>query len=890
MNRITVLMLAAILGSMACSAPPDIRDADDGEVISIRDDGGPDDGPRDDSNTAEDMLRDGNHTDIARDGGIDTAETMDDSFAPDAAEDALDDAQPSDIVSDESGDAADPCPHCPSGICDPETLACLECLHDIDCGMTAWCDNGECRDHLCPPGANFCVGTMRYRCSENGGGFTVLGDCADNDPCTDGDSCEDGRCVAGVLRNCADDNPCTVDYCGVGGACEHYAAEGIVCDDGNPCTRNDHCTEARCVPGGAMDCSDGNPCTFDYCVSMAGCIHEPLSGSCADSNACTSDDRCIEGRCSGDRVDCDDGDPCTADFCSGGFCYYQRLSGCLPCAGAEDCDDGDECTADACHGSGVCMNTLLRTGGCCLDMTDCPPVPACLKPVCTTDHRCLTGALQQAACCTPGLLAEGFDAGIPDGWEIDNGQPDIGWRPGQNGGPIDGISMPAMYFGNADGSSFDNGSAVSGSFMTPRITLPASSASSLSFKLWLDVDRTGGFDEFSVSIMADTAAGVTEAEVWTVPDDFGRRSTRSVNADLSGYAGHTVRIRFSFDSIDEASNDGRGVYVDDVRVDATCSPLACLGDYHCKSAGINGLCRDNRCDFQRAWMQTGSFGVPGTGTGQFLAPTDVAAMAGPEGLGSQILVADSKTHYIQVFDQDGIFVRAFGGYGVTPGRFLTPRGIADSEERIFITDSSGGRIQAMTPAGVYLYGFGSAGIDPGQFDTPRDVAVSNDGDTVYVADTGNHRISVFTRLGVYRYSFGGWGKTEGRFRTPSALAVAPDGRVWVCDTQNNRIQVFSANGVLSAVVQPDGEHAFNYPEGIAAMKDGRMVVADTYNHRLVILDSRGRVVDILGSFGTGPDRFNYPSDVDVMPSTQGERIVVADAGNFRVTIWNLLAW
>src|SRR5262249_48823907 len=36
---------------------------------------------------------------------------------------------------------------------------------------------------------------------------------------------------------------------------------------------------------------------------------------CADTNACTMNERCVSGVCVVDPVNCDDGDPCTDDIC-----------------------------------------------------------------------------------------------------------------------------------------------------------------------------------------------------------------------------------------------------------------------------------------------------------------------------------------------------------------------------------------------------------------------------------------------------------------------------------------------------------------------------------------------------------------------------------------------
>ena len=84
----------------------------------------------------------------------------------------------------------------------------------------------------------------------------------------------------------------------------------------------------------------------------------------------------------------------------------------------------------------------------------------------------------------------------------------------------------------------------------------------------------------------------------------------------------------------------------------------------------------------------------------------------------------------------------------------------------------------------------ASGSGDGQFISPNAVAVASDG-SVYVADSDNQRIQKFTSEGVFVSKWGTEGRGDGQFYMPRGVAVAADGSVYVADTWNHRIQKFS---------------------------------------------------------------------------------------------------
>ena len=147
--------------------------------------------------------------------------------------------------------------------------------------------------------------------------------------------------------------------------------------------------------------------------------------------------------------------------------------------------------------------------------------------------------------------------------------------------------------------------------------------------------------------------------------------------------------------------------------------------------------------------------------------------------------------------------------------------------------------------------WGRQGAGPGEFDVRRadgnpgygNIAVASDG-RVYVADGSNHRVQVFdTRSGTAKLvkSWGQQGHEPGQLKYPydillddAALAGDASGYVYLCEFGNHRVQKFTPNGQFVGMFGKNGrrEGELDQPWGIARDSRDRMYVLDTYNHRV----------------------------------------------------------
>jgi DNA-binding beta-propeller fold protein YncE len=175
--------------------------------------------------------------------------------------------------------------------------------------------------------------------------------------------------------------------------------------------------------------------------------------------------------------------------------------------------------------------------------------------------------------------------------------------------------------------------------------------------------------------------------------------------------------------------------------------------------------------------------------------------------------------------------------------------------------------------------FGERGQAAGQLQKPGSVVFGND-DQVWVCDTGNHRIQLFSLEGK-RVS--GWGKPgtgPGEFLFPEGLALGPGGEVLVADTGNNRIQVFDSQGSYLRQWGKAGVRPGEFSAPVRLTVAGKTVlVVERENHRVQAFSLEGTPVSLWGGFGEAPGQFREPADIS---ADEDGSVYVADAGNNRI--------
>jgi sugar lactone lactonase YvrE len=249
------------------------------------------------------------------------------------------------------------------------------------------------------------------------------------------------------------------------------------------------------------------------------------------------------------------------------------------------------------------------------------------------------------------------------------------------------------------------------------------------------------------------------------------------------------------------------------------------------------------------------------------------------------------------------------------------------------------------PASAFAFGpiasFGAAGKEPGQLTQPRGVAVGPDG-YLYLANAGANRVDVFTAGGAYVRSLGkepvpvpgencdkdrdcgdnGTGQA-GVLRSPRDVAIDSAGNVFVANSGNHRVDVFSATGVFVRAfgkeVKPGGGDvcteatqcqrgtsgtgvgAISSPVGIGVDSAGSVYVAGG-NYRIDVFAPTGAYLRRIGKELSPPAECKEDDRCEVLSleaETAGAmkpaqdvavdaagRVAVADSQNFRIDVFN----
>lgn len=225
------------------------------------------------------------------------------------------------------------------------------------------------------------------------------------------------------------------------------------------------------------------------------------------------------------------------------------------------------------------------------------------------------------------------------------------------------------------------------------------------------------------------------------------------------------------------------------------------------------------------------------------------------------------------------------------GLFKSPHGLEiDHKNQIWVTDISLNKIFKFSPDGKLLKTYGKdypigmewrlrirnvlpnfpTFINEEAFARPTDVTVLDDESFVVSDGYRNHRIAKFNSEGTLEWQVNKLGNKLGEFNLPHGISSDDEGRIYVADRNNARIQVFDHSG---KPIEEWNHEDIGRPFGIEVGSDQKIYVVDGGDYlngkklnltsQVIVLNKKGHVLERFGSWGKGVGRLKIPHDIAV---------------------------
>jgi DNA-binding beta-propeller fold protein YncE len=283
------------------------------------------------------------------------------------------------------------------------------------------------------------------------------------------------------------------------------------------------------------------------------------------------------------------------------------------------------------------------------------------------------------------------------------------------------------------------------------------------------------------------------------------------------------------------------------------------------------------------------------GTVPYSGPNHLRTIYGNEGVflgesrsvyvsGRRIYISDTSNHRIVVLDYNGNLLHQFGDLpqGEWPG-LKYPYGLVVVGERIYVADAGAMKLVSFDLEGNFTGYFAEDVLHK-----PINIVFRDN--HFYLTDVARQQIVVLDGEGNEVNSFGRYGK-EGapdEFNYPNGLVLDKEGRIYVADTNNSRIQIFDRNGKYLATWRDSSSSGGGMiaPMNIAFDGNNRLYVTDPIANRILVFDGNGDVSEIIRQVPEekGSGTLALPSGIYI---DSNQRLFISDTGNQRLVVFEI---
>ena len=238
-----------------------------------------------------------------------------------------------------------------------------------------------------------------------------------------------------------------------------------------------------------------------------------------------------------------------------------------------------------------------------------------------------------------------------------------------------------------------------------------------------------------------------------------------------------------------------------------------------------------------------------------------------------IYLADWYNKRVQIVSFKGDFIQRFG-----QDKLKAPWGIAITSEYIYVTDLELHALFQFNKNNLELLNrTGTKGQTDGQFNGPTGLCTDYSGD-VFVADSGNNRVCIFSHNLEHKSNLG-----IGQLVRPKDVKLTPDCQVVVLDMSPECVHFYSRNGHLlsSCVSQGEGpKYLVSNPYFLCMDPAGNIIISDYGAHSIKMISKHGHLMHSIGREGHGIGELVYPFGISV--SKSGIIFAVSFNANFSI--------
>lgn len=261
-------------------------------------------------------------------------------------------------------------------------------------------------------------------------------------------------------------------------------------------------------------------------------------------------------------------------------------------------------------------------------------------------------------------------------------------------------------------------------------------------------------------------------------------------------------------------------------------------------------------------------------TGTTHLPSDVDV----DGKGN-IYILDGTANVVRIYDAKGHPLYTLGGQGVLKkplGLDVTPDG------DVVVADSGNHRLAifpAIEKSPRYIPVPAPVGGKPAD---PSDVIFAGNRHTFVTVDNDNHRLVCLGDDGKKLWITGTMGRNPEEFRFPFLMDRGKDGRIYVVEVINTRVQVLEPTGVYSRFISEWGIEPGQVfrPKGVAVNEKNEVFISDSYVGVIQKFDHLGRFLGAVGDINGSLWKFTTPMGMTAV----GNRLYVVEMFPNRILV------